>query len=194
MRATVKTPRWFAARSALAIVLALSTTVVTAPLASASARFDMWNLTGGPLVVDGDTSSPGPTIQPGQNHQVEVSGTLVSRTHVNFAGTWAKNGQPQKFHVRLYTSPVTGNADKVECDPITNGNGVCTRFIGNNVVALADVSDTRITVPASDTAKQNQLRGNLCGNAYKPQLGISCTEGAGVTTVSAGNTTWTLQH
>jgi hypothetical protein len=194
MGATVKTPRWFAARSSLAIGLALAATVVTAPLASATARYDMWNLTGGPLVVDGDTPSPGPTIQPGQNHQVEVSGVLVTRTHVGFNGTWAKNGQPQKFAVRLYTSPATGNPERVECDALSKGTGVCTRFIGNNVVALADGSDTRITVPASDTVKQNQLRGNLCSNAYKPQLGISCTEAAGVTTVVAGNTTWTLQH
>ena len=194
MGLTVKTPRWFGVRSALAIGLALSATVATAPLASATARYDMWNLTGGPLVVDGDTSSPGPTIQPGQNHQVEVSGTLVTRTHVGFTGTWAKNGQPQKFAVRLYTNPVTGNPERVECDALSKGTGVCSRFIGNNVVALADGSDTRITVPASDTVKQNQLRANLCGNPYKAQLGISCTDGAVVTTVTAGNTTWTLQH
>lgn len=179
----------------IATGLALCAVVATAPVASAAAEFDVWNLSGGPVKVH-HTNDPrdGSSVLPGKNYHIAVSGTLLRRDTVEFTGVWAMNGQRQYWSIHVYVT-VSGNPDHIWCvpDSLTTATAACGNYIGNNVAIIADAPGTRIDIPASDKAKQKEIMDNVCGNGYKPQLNISCgTDSKGNTSASAGNTVWTL--
>jgi hypothetical protein len=175
----------------------LAATVTTAPVASAAAEFDVWNLSGGPVKVQHHNDPrDGSSVPSGKNYHIAVSGTLLRRDTVEFTGVWAMNGQRQYWSIHVYVT-VSGNPDHIWCvpDSLTKDTAACGNYIGNNVAIIADAPGTRIDVPAADKARQKEILDNVCGNGYKPQLNITCgTDAKGNTWASAGNTVWTLLH
>jgi hypothetical protein len=187
----------------VAVGLAFAGAVGTAGTAAADTQlFDVWNLSGGDITlisytVDSDgkyrheEGTPGQKIRPGKNWQIGLD--LHWGGIALFRGIWAKNGQEQNWGI------VIGNDGpwhiSIECSTkVSPTTSVCGSYIGNNVATVADQRDTFINVPASDKARQDQLKGDLCGNPYAKQLGIRCDQAADHLTISAGNATWTLPN
>lgn len=182
---------------------------------SAPETFEIWNLTGGDITLEnyqvysqGASSSDDPfqpgfalsdrnggeeKIAPGRSFKM----TVVDRDtfgEATFSGLRAGNPNSyQKWVVDMSNKLAGGRS--ISCESRTQ-HGACGGKIGgaNNVITIVDPRDTFIRVPATDKARSDQLTTDLCGNIYKSDLRIDCTDSANALSIGAGATTWTLEH
>jgi hypothetical protein len=203
--------RFGALAGAAGVVFAAS--IAVPPVASAQEYhpFDIWNIGSADVTLAyyspwGGTQYrkptypvPGMSIRPGQNFHIvliKANSEDLQRVVVHLSGRGATaTGQAQKWAIdigvdmSIYCST---EGDK----PPAHQTAYCGSYIGKggNVATVADEPGYKVTIPASDTAKQDQLNQDLCQNPYKTQLNIVCTDTPDALVIYAGWTTWTLQH
>jgi hypothetical protein len=212
-RSAVSTLGSRSAALATAAGLTISASITLAAMASAQEYqpFDIWNLSSADLTLSsyapmGGLSyrvpvdpSPGAVIRPGMNFhivliRVRTDESLGLLVRLSGRGATA-GGQAQNWEISM------GTYNNIYCTvggnpPPAHQTAACGSYIGKggNVATVADEPGYKVTIPASDAAKQDQINQDLCHNGYKAQLGIGCTDSADAMIVTAGWTTWTLQH
>lgn len=178
MASTSSGLRWGSLATAVAVAASVAITFPAPAAATSTQRFDVWNMTGGPLTLYGydstvagttqpsDAPKPGTVVQVGQNVQFTLRDGQQANPRFN------GRGQAQDWRVAMNY----GNSEipDIKCSPVRGTPGTCSPPIGNNVMALWDSPENPITVPAAQAQQQADLFNTLCTGPYMAALKIKC--------------------
>jgi hypothetical protein len=181
--------------------LAFFAPLASSPVASAALpqhEFNIWNLTGGDLKIEGFFSHPlrdsrfpsGNLDKPGTlvhlGTALKVTLNAGEGTVLSLSGKWQNDGpdhnQPQGWRIlmRYYDCTRAGDTLNRYCGEIkcqvaeTPKTADCGNYIGDNVAIVADSQRTKIDVPATNVQKAAQILTDICANDYAEALKITC--------------------
>jgi len=167
--------------------LVLAATTITPGVADAAnnGNYDVWNLSGGDIVVDNyarfvDYEMPSPTglpaagtrIAPGHNLRVKMANDSYQAVTANLSGSGPKGAQKWAIDMNQI-----GSKSQIKCRTVTPDTANrCGNYIGtdNNVATVADAPWNDVNVPASNAQKQATTLNDLCLSGVAGPLGIKC--------------------